>query len=185
MVSEGIKIISKNKKAWHSYTISTEYEAGMVLVGSEVKSLRNGNANIKDSYAQVKNGEIFVHQMHIGTYPFAHHGNHDPLRPRKLLLHDYEIKKIIGKINEKGHSLIPLSLYFKRGRVKMKIGLAKGKKLFDKRETIKNREAQRELDRANKYREYWNPIKFFFFDGFLKRINDPFLDNQRQYGYLY
>ena len=154
MKSEEVKLISKNKKAWHSYTISTEYEAGMVLVGSEVKSLRSGNVNLKDSYAQVKNGEVFVHQMHIGQYPYAHHGNHDPLRPRKLLLHKYEIRKIVGKINEKGHALIPLSIYFKGGRIKMKVGLGKGKKLFDKRETIKNREAQRELDRINKHSKY-------------------------------
>lgn len=154
MKSEGIKIVSVNKKARHSYTISTEYEAGLVLVGSEVKSIRNGNVNLKDSYAQLKNGEVFVHQVHIGAYPFAHHGNHDPLRPRKLLLHAYEIKKIIGKINERGHALIPLSMYFKNGRIKMKIGLGKGKKLFDKRQTIKDREAKRELDRANKYKDY-------------------------------
>lgn len=154
MLSEDVKIISKNKKARHSYEISTEYEAGLVLVGSEVKSLRSGNVNLKDSYAQIKNGEVFVHQMHIGTYPFAHHGNHDPLRPRKLLLHKYEIKKIVGKINERGHALIPLTIYFKKGRVKMKVGLGKGKKLFDKRQAIKNREAKIELDRAKKYSGY-------------------------------
>ena len=152
--SESVKLIARNKKAGFSYTITTEYEAGMVLVGSEVKSLRCGNVNLKDSYAQVKNGELFVYQVHIGAYPYAYYNNHDPLRPRKLLMHKYEIRKIIGKLNERGYTLIPLSIYFKRGRVKMKIGLGKGKKLFDKRQDIKEREAKRELARANKYKEY-------------------------------
>ena len=152
MGSEEIKIISKNKKAGFSYTISNDWETGIVLVGSEVKSLRDGNVNLKDSYAQIKNGEVWVHQMHIGTYPYAHHGNHDPLRPRKLLMHRHEIKKIIGKTTEKGHALVPLSIYFKKGRVKMKLGLGKGKQLFDKRQSIKEREAKIELDRANKYK---------------------------------
>lgn len=154
MGSESVKLIARNKKAGFSYTISTEYEAGIVLVGSEVKSIRSGNVNLKDSYAQIKNGEVFVYQMHIGTYPFAYYNNHDPLRPRKLLLHQYEIRKIIGKLNERGFALIPLSLYFKNGRVKMKIGLGKGKKMFDKRQDIKEREAKRDLNRANKQRDY-------------------------------
>jgi SsrA-binding protein len=152
--SESVKLIAKNKNAGFSYTISTDYEAGVVLVGSEVKSLRSGNVNLKDSYAQIKNGEIFVYQMHIGPYSYASRDNHDPLRPRKLLLHKNEIKKIIGKLNERGFSLIPMTLYFKNGRVKMKIGLGKGKKLFDKRQDIKDRESKREVDRANKYKEY-------------------------------
>ena len=123
-------------------------------MGSEVKSCRSGNVNLKDSYAQIKNGEIFVYQMHIGPYSYASRDNHDPLRPRKLLLNKGEIKKIIGKLNERGFSLIPMSLYFKNGRVKMKIGLGKGKKLYDKRQDIKDRESKREVDRANKYKEY-------------------------------
>lgn len=154
MGSESVKLIAKNKKATFSYAISADYEVGMVLVGSEVKSLRAGNVNLKDSYAQMKNGELFVYQMHIGPYPFASYDNHDPLRPRKLLLHKYEIRKIIGKLNERGFTLIPLSLYFKNGRVKMKIGLGKGKKLFDKRQDMKDRESKIELNRANKHKDY-------------------------------
>jgi len=137
------KIVAENRKARHDYYIEDQFEAGMVLVGTEVKSLRDGRANLKDSYAKIKNGEVFVYQMHIGPYPFAYHENHDPLRPRKLLLHKYEIKKLYSKVNEKGLSLIPLSVYFKNGKVKMIIGLAKGKRLYDKRETIKNRDAKR------------------------------------------
>ncbi|MBW2011534.1 MAG: SsrA-binding protein SmpB, partial [Deltaproteobacteria bacterium] len=136
------KIVAENRKARHDYYIEDQFEAGMVLVGTEVKSLRDGRANLKDSYAKIKNGEVFVYQMHIGPYPFAYHENHDPLRPRKLLLHKYEIKKLYSKVNEKGLSLIPLSVYFKNGKVKMIIGLAKGKRLYDKRETIKNRDAK-------------------------------------------
>lgn len=142
--------IAENRKARFNYTIEDEYEAGLVLLGTEVKSLREGRANLKDSYARVKNGEVFVHQMHISPYPFAYHGNHDPLRPRKLLLHRQEIKKLIGKVNEQGYSLIPLRLYFKQGKVKMKLALAKGKKLHDKREAIRRRDEKRELDRAKK-----------------------------------
>lgn len=144
------KIVAENRKARHDYYIEDQFEAGMVLVGTEVKSLRDGRANLKDSYAKIKNGEVFVYQMHIGPYPFAYHGNHDPLRPRKLLLHKYEIKKLYSKVNEKGLSLIPLSVYFKNGKVKMTLGLAKGKRLYDKRETIKSRDAKRELDRERK-----------------------------------
>lgn len=144
------KIVAENRKARHDYYIEEQFEAGMVLVGTEVKSLRDGRVNLKDSYAKIKNGEVFVYQMHIGPYPFAYHGNHDPLRPRKLLLHKYEIKKLYGKVNEKGLSLIPLNVYFKNGKVKMTLGLAKGKRLYDKRETIKSRDAKRELDRERK-----------------------------------
>lgn len=144
------KIVAENRKARHDYYIEDQFEAGMVLVGTEVKSLRDGRANLKDSYVKIKNGEVFVYQMHIGPYPFAYNENHDPLRSRKLLLHKYEIKKLYSKVNEKGLSLIPLSVYFKNGKVKMIIGLAKGKRLYDKRETIKNRDAKRELDRERK-----------------------------------
>jgi len=148
----GKKIISDNRKARHEYSIEDDYEAGMVLQGTEVKALRNGQANLSDSYAKIIKGEVFVYQMHISPYKFAYYDNHDPLRPRKLLLHNYEIKKLIGKINEKGYSLIPLSLYFSEGRVKMKLGLARGKKLHDKRHTIKERDAKREMDRIKKIR---------------------------------
>lgn len=152
MKGSGKKIISDNRKARHEYSIEDDYEAGMVLQGTEVKALRNGQVNLSDSYAKIIKGEVFVYQMHISPYKFAYYDNHDPLRARKLLLHNYEIKKLIGKINERGYSLIPLSLYFSNGKVKMKLGLARGKKLHDKRHTIKEREAKRELDRVKKIR---------------------------------
>jgi SsrA-binding protein len=145
-----IKMIAQNKKARHNYFIEDEYEAGIVLTGTEVKSLRAGKANLKDSYARIQNGEVFVHQMHISPYTYAYYGNHDPLRRRKLLLHSREIKKLYSKVNEKGHSLIPLKLYFKGGKVKISIALAKGKRLYDKRVTIRERDSKRDLDRARK-----------------------------------
>ena len=117
MESKHKKIIADNRKARHEYFIEDQYEAGLSLLGTEVKSLRMGRANLKDSYARIKNGEVFVHQMHISPYPFAYYNNHDPLRPRKLLLHKYEINKLYGKVNEKGYALIPLKLYFKDGKV--------------------------------------------------------------------
>jgi SsrA-binding protein len=145
-----IKVVAENRKARHDYIIEDKYEAGIVLVGTEVKSLRMGKANLKDSYARIKNGEVFVYQMHIGAYPFAYFDNHDPLRPRKLLLHHYEIKKLYGKVNEKGYSLIPLRLYFKEGKAKLSLALARGKQSHDKRETIRRRDQKRELDRERK-----------------------------------
>ena len=150
MEKHRIKLVAENRKARHDYIIEDKYEAGMVLTGTEVKSLRMGKANLKDSYARIKNGEVFVYQMHIGVYPFAYYNNHDPLRPRKLLLHNYEIKKLYGKVNEKGYSLIPLKLYFKGGKVKLALALAKGKQSHDKRETIRRRDQKRELDRERK-----------------------------------
>ena len=144
------KLVAENRKARHNYFIEDTFEAGMVLTGTEVKSLRQGRANLKDSYARIKNGEVYVYQLHISPYPFAYYGNHDPLRPRKLLLHKYEIQKLYGKINEMGHSLIPLRLYFKNGRAKILLGLAKGKRKYDKRDTIRRRDEQRDLDRAIK-----------------------------------
>jgi len=149
-----IKKIATNKKAWHNYAIGTEYEAGISLVGTEVKSLRNGKANLKESYCRIKNSEVYVHQMHIGSYDHAYYGNHEPMRKRKLLLHRAEIKRIEIKMNERGFLLIPLSIYFKNGKVKLKIALARGKKLYDKRDSLKNKDAQRELDRVNKYKDY-------------------------------
>jgi SsrA-binding protein len=145
-----IKIIAENRKARFNYFIDEEFEAGLVLVGTEVKSLRQGRANLKDAYARIKNGEVFVYQMFIGPYPFAYYDNHDPLRPRKLLLHKREIKKLYSKANEKGHTLIPLKLYFKAGRVKIILALARGKRKYDKREAIKRRDEQRDLDRERK-----------------------------------
>ena len=122
----------------------------MVLLGTEVKSLRLGRVNLKDSYARIKKGEVFVHQIHIDPYPFAYHGNHDPLRARKLLLHNYEIKKLYSKANEKGFSLIPLKLYFQNGKAKLTLALARGKRKYDKRETIRRRDQDRELARSKK-----------------------------------
>lgn len=150
MENKPVKLIAENRKARHDFHIEDTYEAGIVLVGTEVKSLRLGKANLKDSYGRIKNGEVFVHQMHIGVYPFAYYNNHDPLRPRKLLLHDYEIKKLYGKVNEKGYSLVPLRLYFKSGKVKLRLALAKGKQRHDKRETIRRRDQKRELERERK-----------------------------------
>ena len=150
MEKNHIKLVAENRKARHDYIIEDKYEAGMVLAGTEVKSLRMGKANLKDSYARIKNGEVFVHQMHIGAYPFAYYNNHEPLRPRKLLLHNYEIKKLYGKVNEKGFSLISLRLYIRDGKAKLTLALAKGKQSHDKRETIRRRDQKRELERERK-----------------------------------
>jgi SsrA-binding protein len=145
-----IKIVAENRKARRDYFIVDQYEAGMVLKGTEVKSLRQGRANLKDAYARIKDGEVFVYQLHIAPYPFAYYDNHDPLRPRKLLLHQQEIKRLYGKINEKGLTLVPLRIYFKNGKVKILLALVKGKRKYDKREAIKRRDEQREMDRARK-----------------------------------
>ena len=145
-------MICQNRKARHDYFIIDEYEAGMVLLGTEVKSLRLGRANLKDSYARVRGGEVFLYNMHIGTYPFAAHGNHDPLRPRKLLLHKREIKRLLGKVEEKGQTLVPLQVYFREGMAKVTLALAKGKRKYDKRDAIRKREENRELDRARRER---------------------------------
>ncbi len=152
MASENVKIVTENRKARHDYHLDEQFEAGMVLTGTEVKSLRMGRANLKDAYARVVNGEVFLYQMHISPYPFAYYDNHDPLRPRKLLLHAHEIKRLYGKVNEKGYALVPLRIYFKRGKVKVVIALARGKRSYDKREAIRKRDETRELDRARKER---------------------------------
>ena len=150
MAFEHIKTVTENRKARHDYFIEDEYEAGIVLQGTEVKSLRNGRAHLKDAYAKIKDGEVFVYQMHIGPYPFAYYGNHDPLRIRKLLLHKREIKRLYGKVNEKGFTLIPLKIYFKEGKAKMTLALAKGKRKYDKREAIRRRDEKRDMERARK-----------------------------------
>jgi len=146
----GVKIVCQTRKARHDYFILHQYEAGMVLLGTEVKSLRLGRVNIKDSYATVRGGEVFLYNMHIGAYPFAAHGNHEPLRPRKLLLHKEEIKRLTGKVKEKGQTLVPLQVYFKDGKAKVTLALATGKRKYDKREAIRKREEKRELDRAKR-----------------------------------
>jgi SsrA-binding protein len=150
VAKDHIKIIAENRKARHEYFIEDQFEAGISLKGTEVKSLRQGRANLKDAYAKIKTGEVYVYQMHISPYPFAYYDNHDPLRPRKLLLHKYEIKKLYGKVNERGYSLIPLRLYFRQGKVKLLLALAKGKRKHDKRETIRRRDEQRDLERQRK-----------------------------------
>ncbi len=145
---EGIKLIAKNKKAHFNYELGDRYEAGLVLTGSEVKSLRLGKANLSDSYAKLKDGEAWLVGCHISAYPWAHYDNHEPERQRKLLLHKSELKKLFGKVAEQGMSLIPLALYFKHGRAKVELALAKGKKIHDKRHSIKEREQNREVARA-------------------------------------
>lgn len=150
METQRIKTVTENRKARHDYHIEDTYEAGMVLLGTEVKSLRNGRANLKDAYARITNGEVFLHQMHIGPYAFAYYGNHESLRKRKLLLHKTEIKKLYAKVNEKGYSLIPLRVYFKGGKAKVVLALARGKRQYDKRHAIRERDQKRELDRARK-----------------------------------
>ncbi len=147
-----IKIIAENRKARHDYIIVDQYEAGLVLTGTEVQSLRLGKANLKDSYAKVKDGEVWLYQMHISPYPFAYYNNHDPLRVRKLLLHKREILRLYAKANEQGHTLVPLKLYFKAGKAKITIALAKGKREFDKREALRERDRKREVERARRHR---------------------------------
>ncbi len=143
-----MKIVCKNKKAFHDYHIDDTLEAGIVLTGGEVKSLRAGRANIKDGYAGIKDGEVFLYNVHISPYAFATHGTADPLRVRKLLLHRQEIRRLIGKIKEKGVALIPLKIYFKNnGKVKVELGLARGKKLYDKRAALKEQQMRREVQR--------------------------------------
>jgi SsrA-binding protein len=144
------KLICQNKKAWHNYSIEDKYEAGIALVGTEVKSLREGRANLGDSYGKIKNGEVFLVDAHISPYSHANRFNHDPLRTRKLLLHKKEIRRLIGKVQEKGFTLIPLRLYFSNGKAKVEVGLAKGKKLFDKRETLKRKTMERDMERGRK-----------------------------------
>ncbi len=146
----GIKIICQNKKARHDYFIEDTLEAGMVLTGTEVKALRDGKANLVDSYVSVERGEAWLLSCHISPYDPAHQFNHVPTRKRKLLLHKKEISRLIGKSQEKGLSLIPLKIYFKNGRAKLEMAVAKGKKMYDKRESLKKREAQREIDKAMK-----------------------------------
>ncbi len=144
--------VATNRKAYHDYFIEDTFEAGLVLQGTEVKSLRLGLANLTDSYAIVKNSEVFLFNANISPYPYGNIMNHEPLRTRKLLLHREEIRKLVGKMTQKGYTLIPLKIYFTRGKAKVLIGLAKGKKAFDKRETIKEKESKRELERTVKER---------------------------------
>ena len=148
----GVKLIANNKKAYHDYFIEETYEAGIELVGTEVKSLRMGKCSIKESFVGVDNGEVFVHRMNISPYEKGNIFNKDPLRTRKLLLHKYEINQLIGKQQQKGYTIVPLKVYFKDSRVKVEIGLAKGKKLYDKREDIAKKDMKREAERDFKVR---------------------------------
>jgi SsrA-binding protein len=146
--SEGPKILARNRKARHDYEIDETLEAGLALVGSEVKSIRDGKVTLIDAYATVENGEAWLQQMDIGVYAFAHARNHDPRRRRKLLLHRREIDRLVAKVREKGYTLVPLSLYEKEGRVKVELALVHGKQEWDRRDDVKKREAQREIDRG-------------------------------------
>jgi SsrA-binding protein len=140
-------IVTTNRKAYHDYFIHDTFEAGISLLGTEVKSLRGGKANLKDSYAIIKNGEAFLLNCHISPYSHGNIQNHDPLRTRKLLLHRREIDKLWGNITQKGLTVIPLKIYFKKGKAKVELGLAKGKRQYEKRSTIKEKEAKREIER--------------------------------------
>ena len=147
------KLIANNKKAYHDYFIEEKYEAGISLAGTEVKSLRMGRCSIKEAFIRIEHDEVFVYNMHISPYEKGNIFNKDPLRVRKLLLHKYEIMKLNGKIAEKGYTLMPLQVYFKGSLVKVQVGLARGKKLYDKRDDLAKKDAKREIDRAFKARQ--------------------------------
>ena len=150
MNEENIKLICRNRKAYFEYAIDAIFEAGLVLQGTEVKSLRQGKASIDEAYARFRDGEMFLYHAHISPYDQAGPESHQPTRPRKLLLHNWELKRLLGKVQERGYTLIPLKLYFKDEHAKVEIALARGKKKADKRETIRRREEQRELERDRK-----------------------------------
>jgi SsrA-binding protein len=145
---QGIKPVAGNRKAYHDYFIDETFEAGIELVGTEVKSLREGRVNLRDSYGEVKSGELFLLGVHISPYEQGNVWNHDPLRRRKLLLHRREIDRIAQKVNERGYTIVPTKLYFRDGRAKVEIGLARGKRLYDKRQDMARRDAQRDVERA-------------------------------------
>lgn len=152
MKKDIIRLISQNRKAYFDYFIDDSFEAGIVLTGSEVKSIRLGKVNINDAYGRIRKGEVYLYNAHISPYPFAPPDQYDPDRPRKLLLRRREIKRLIGKTEEKGYTLIPLKLYFRDQHAKIEIGLARGKKKYDKRETIRRRDQEREMQRIRKRR---------------------------------
>ncbi len=148
MTQSGIKIIAKNKKAFHDYHIFDTLEAGIVLTGSEIKSIRAGQVNLRDGYATIQDGEVWLMNVHIAPYNQANRENHEPRRTRKLLLHRREINRLLGKLQEKGLTLIPLKLYLKNSRAKVELGLARGKKLYDKRASLKEKESRRQIARV-------------------------------------
>ena len=149
---ENVKLIANNKKAYHDYFIEDKYEAGISLAGTEVKSLRQGKCSIKESFIRIEKGEVFIYGMHISPYEKGNIFNKDPLRVKKLLLHKYEINKMAGKIAEKGYTLVPLQVYFRGSLVKVELGLAKGKKLYDKRQDIAKKDQKREAEKGFKIR---------------------------------
>lgn len=149
------KLVANNKKAYHDYFIEEKYEAGIALAGTEVKSLRMGKCSIKEAFIRIENGEVWVYGMHVSPYEKGNIFNKDPLRPRKLLLHKKEIWKLLGKMKEKGYTLVPLQVYFKEGKAKVEIGLAKGKKLYDKREDIARKDQRREAEKEFKVRNLY------------------------------
>ena len=151
----GIRLIANNKKAYHDYFIEDTYEAGIELAGTEVKSLRMGKCSVKESFIRIEKGEVFIYGMHISPYERGNIFNKDPLRVRKLLLHTYEIRKIEGKIREKGYTLVPLKVYFKGSLVKVEMGVAKGKKLYDKRQDIAKKDQRRETEREFKVKNLY------------------------------
>ncbi|KYG30745.1 SsrA-binding protein SmpB [Alkalihalobacillus trypoxylicola] len=153
MAKHESKVIAQNKKANHDYFIEETFEAGMVLQGTEIKSIRTGRMNLKESFARVSNGEVFLHNAHISEYEQGNRYNHDPVRARKLLLKKKQIDMLIGSTKQQGYSIVPLKVYIKNGYAKLLIGLAKGKKNFDKRETLKRKDAKREVDRALRERQ--------------------------------
>ena len=150
MAGQGTRVAATNRKAFHNYFIEDRYEAGIELFGTEVKSIRQGKLNLKDSFCHVKNGELFLYGMHISPYEKGNIFNKDPLRTRKLLMHKREILKLSAKIQQDGYSLIPLSVYFKHAKVKVELGLARGKKLYDKRQDLAAKAAKRDIERAMK-----------------------------------
>ena len=152
MSKETMKLVANNKKAYHDYFIEDKYEAGIVLHGTEVKSLRLGKCSVKESFIRIENGEVFVYGMHISPYEKGNIFNKDPLRVKKLLLHKYEINKLLGKIKEKGFTLVPLQVYFKDGKAKIEMGLCRGKKLYDNRQDIAKKDQKREAEKDFKIR---------------------------------
>ncbi|NLL77188.1 MAG: SsrA-binding protein SmpB [Clostridiales bacterium] len=150
MAKEAMKLIANNKKAYHDYFIEEKYEAGLVLHGTEVKSMRMGKCSIKEAFIRIENGEVFAYGMHVSPYEKGNIFNKDPLRVKKLLLHKQEINKLTGKISEKGYTLVPLQVYFKDGMAKVEIGLAKGKKMYDKRQDIAKKDQKREVEKELK-----------------------------------
>lgn len=152
MAKESMKLVANNKKAYHDYFVDEKYEAGLVLHGTEVKSLRMGKCSIKESFIRIENGEVWVYGMHISPYEMGNIFNKDPLRPKKLLMHKAEINKLMGKIKEKGFTLVPLAVYFKEGRAKIEVGLCRGKKLYDKRQDIAKKDQRREAEKEFKIR---------------------------------